>query len=144
MKAPEGRLDVLVHNAGHMVYDAAEAFTTQQFMYLHDINCVSTQRITNIALRHMPESWQRTVGMNVVQFRCGPNSAFLGPYVAGKAAMDSLPQTYASKLSRWGVETSIVVPGIFTKRTNHFATSGAPEDKICRQAVSRRWTVQRV
>ena len=30
--------------------------------------------------------------------------------------------------ARWGIETSIVVPGAFTKGTNHFAHSGTPAD----------------
>src|SRR5258706_255263 len=38
--------------------------------------------------------------------------------------MDSLAVLYARELSRWGIETTIVVPGAFTKGTNHFAHSG--------------------
>ena len=33
------------------------------------------------------------------------------------------------KLNRWGIETSIIVPGAFTSGTNHFAHAGAPADK---------------
>jgi hypothetical protein len=29
----------------------------------------------------------------------------------------------------WGIETTIMVPGAFTKGTNHFAHAGAPADK---------------
>jgi NAD(P)-dependent dehydrogenase (short-subunit alcohol dehydrogenase family) len=36
--ADEGRLDVVVHNAGHMVFGPAEAFTPEQFAQLYDIN----------------------------------------------------------------------------------------------------------
>jgi hypothetical protein len=36
---------------------------------------------------------------------------------------------YARELSRWGIETTIVVPGAFTKGTNHFAHSGRPADE---------------
>jgi hypothetical protein len=43
--------------------------------------------------------------------------------------MDSLAVSYASELARWGIETSIIVPGAFTKGTNHFAHSGSPADK---------------
>jgi hypothetical protein len=42
--------------------------------------------------------------------------------------MDSLAVSYASELTLWGIETSIVVPGAFTKGTNHFAHAGAPSD----------------
>ena len=36
--AEHGRLDVVVHNAGHMSYGPAEAFTPEQFAELYDIN----------------------------------------------------------------------------------------------------------
>ena len=43
--------------------------------------------------------------------------------------MDALAVAYARELTRWGIETSIVVPGAFTKGTNHFANASAPDDK---------------
>jgi NAD(P)-dependent dehydrogenase (short-subunit alcohol dehydrogenase family) len=55
---------------------------------------------------------------------------FLAPYFAARAAMDSLAQTYAGVLTGWGIETSIMVPGIFTKGTNHFATIRATEEHL--------------
>ncbi|HEX7307137.1 SDR family NAD(P)-dependent oxidoreductase, partial [Lentzea sp.] len=36
--AEQGRLDVVVHNAGHMVTGPAEAFTPEQYASLYDIN----------------------------------------------------------------------------------------------------------
>jgi hypothetical protein len=36
---------------------------------------------------------------------------------------------YARELTRWGIETSIIVPGAFTTGTNHFAHSGRPADE---------------
>ena len=36
--ADTGRLDVIVHNAGHMSFGPAEAFTPEQFAQLYDIN----------------------------------------------------------------------------------------------------------
>jgi len=43
--------------------------------------------------------------------------------------MDALAVVYARELTRWGIETSIIVPGAFTSGTNHFARAGAPADK---------------
>lgn len=43
--------------------------------------------------------------------------------------MDSLAVSYAGELARWGVETSIIVPGAFTSGTNHFTHSGKPADE---------------
>jgi hypothetical protein len=36
--------------------------------------------------------------------------------------------SYAAELALWGIETTIMVPGAFTKGTNHFAHSGKPSD----------------
>jgi hypothetical protein len=43
--------------------------------------------------------------------------------------MDSIAVQYARELSRWSVETSIIVPGAFTSGTNHFAHAGQPADQ---------------
>jgi hypothetical protein len=47
--------------------------------------------------------------------------------------MDALAVRYAAELNRWGIETSIIVPGAFTSGTNHVAHAGSPADKA-RQA----------
>jgi NAD(P)-dependent dehydrogenase (short-subunit alcohol dehydrogenase family) len=59
----------------------------------------------------------------------GGTPPYLSPYFAAKAAMDSLAVSYAGELARWGIETSIIVPGAFTKGTNHFVHAGAPADQ---------------
>jgi len=51
-------------------------------------------------------------------------------YFAAKAGMSSIALQYARELSRWGVETSISVPGAFTSGTNHFAHSGRPSLRV--------------
>jgi len=58
----------------------------------------------------------------------GGTPPYLGPYFAAKAAMDSLAVSYAGELARWGVETTIIVPGAFTSGTNHFVNAGHPAD----------------
>jgi len=58
----------------------------------------------------------------------GGTPPYLAPYFAAKAGMDAMAVQYARELSRWGIETSIIVPGAFTGGTNHFAHSGRPAD----------------
>src|SRR5258708_506943 len=50
--AESGRIDVLIHNAGHMVFGPAEAFTPQQFAELYDVNVLSPPRVTRTLLHH--------------------------------------------------------------------------------------------
>jgi len=47
------RLDVVVHNAGHMGFGPAEAFTPEQLAELYDVNVLSTQRINRAGLPPM-------------------------------------------------------------------------------------------
>jgi len=127
--ADNGRLDVVIHNAGHMSFGPAEAFTPEQFAELYDINVLSTQRVNRAALPQMRRQGRGLVVWMSSSSTRGGTPPYLSPYFAAKAAMDSLAVSYASELARWGIETSIIVPGAFTKGTNHFAHAGSPADK---------------
>jgi len=125
-----GRLDVIVHNAGHMSYGPAEAFTPEQFAELYDINVLSTQRVNRAALPQLRKQGNGLVVWVSSSSARGGTPPYLAPYFAAKAGMDALAVSYAGELARWGIETSIIVPGAFTKGTNHFAHSGSPADKL--------------
>jgi NAD(P)-dependent dehydrogenase (short-subunit alcohol dehydrogenase family) len=127
--ADNGRLDVMIHNAGHMSFGPAEAFTPEQFAELYDINVLSTQRVNRTALPQMRRQGRGLVVWISSSSTRGGTPPYLSPYFAAKAAMDSLAVSYASELARWGIETSIIVPGAFTKGANHFAHAGSPADK---------------
>lgn len=124
----DGRLDVLVHNAGHMVFGPAEAFTAEQYAQLYDVNVLGTQRVNRAALPAMRRQGRGLLLWVSSSSTRGGTPPFLAPYFAAKAAMDSLAVSYAGELTRWGIETSIMVPGAFTKGTNHFAHAGKPAD----------------
>jgi NAD(P)-dependent dehydrogenase (short-subunit alcohol dehydrogenase family) len=126
--ADNGRLDVVIHNAGHMSFGPAEAFTTEQFAQLYDINVLSTQRVNRAALPQLRKQGRGLVVWVSSSSARGGTPPYLSPYFAAKAAMDSLAVSYAGELTRWGIETSIIVPGAFTMGTNHFAHSGKPAD----------------
>src|SRR2546427_278655 len=124
-----GRLDVVIHNAGHMVFGPAEAFTPEQFAQLYDINVLSTQRVNRAALPHLRKQRRGLVIWVSSSSSAGGTPPYLAPYFAAKAGMDALAVVYARELTRWGIETSIIVPGAFTGGTNLFAHSGSPADK---------------
>jgi NAD(P)-dependent dehydrogenase (short-subunit alcohol dehydrogenase family) len=126
--AESGRIDVLIHNAGHMMFGPAEAFTPDQFAEQYDVNVLGTQRVNRAVLPHMRHQKQGLLVWISSSSSAGGTPPYLSPYFAAKAAMDALAVQYARELSRWGIETSIIVPGAFTKGTNHFAHSGRPAD----------------
>ena len=123
-----GRLDVIVHNAGHMVFGPAEAFTPEQFAELYDVNVLSTQRVNRAALPQLRKQGRGLLVWVSSSSVAGGTPPYLSPYFAAKAGMDALAVLYARELALWGIETSIIVPGAFTKGTNHFAHAGVPGD----------------
>lgn len=124
-----GRLDVLIHNAGHMVNGPTEAFTPEQLAQVYDTNVLGTQRLNRAALPHLRRQGHGLVLWVGSSSTRGGTPPYLAPYFAAKAAMDALAVSYAAELARFGIETSIVVPGSFTSGTNHFASAGTPADE---------------
>ena len=127
--AEQGRLDVVMHNAGHMAFGPAEAFTPEQLAELYDINVLSTQRVNRAALPQLRKQGRGLLVWVSSSSSAGGTPPYLAPYFAAKAGMDAMAVVYARELTRWGIETSIVVPGAFTGGTNHFAHSGSPADR---------------
>jgi NAD(P)-dependent dehydrogenase (short-subunit alcohol dehydrogenase family) len=126
--AAASRLDVIVHNAGHMVFGPAEAFTPEQFAQQYDVNVLGAQRVNRAALPHLRAQHSGLLIWVGSSSTRGGTPPFLAPYFAAKAAMDALAVSYSTELALWGIETTIMVPGAFTQGTNHFAHAGKPAD----------------
>ena len=137
-----GRMDVVMHNAGHMVFGPAEAFTPQQLAELYDVNVLGTQRVNRAALPHMRKQRRGLLLWISSSSTRGGTPPYLAPYFAAKAGMDAMAISYAGELARWGIETTIVVPGSFTKGTNHFEHAGKPGDESCAQEYATGPTLE--
>ncbi|GGW94120.1 short-chain dehydrogenase/reductase [Streptomyces malachitofuscus] len=137
--AAAGGVDVVVHNAGHMVLGPAEAFTPEQLAEIYDTNVLSTQRVNRAVL---PQMRARRDGLLVwvgSSSTYGGTPPYLAPYFGAKAAMDHLAKSYAVELSRFGIDTSLVVPGVFTSGTNHFAHAMHPRDTATAEAYEAEY-----
>src|SRR6201998_322360 len=127
--AEQGRIDVVMHNAGHMVFGPAEAFTPEQLAEVYDVNVLSTQRVNRAALpilRRQGGGLVIWVGSSSTR---GGTPPYLAPYFAAKAGMDALAVRYAGELARGDIETTILLTRDFTSGTNHFANAGNPDDR---------------
>ena len=135
--AEQGRLDAVVHNAGHLVVGPADAFTPEEIIKVMDTNFLGAQRVNRAvlpAMRSRESGLVLWVSSTTVR---GGFPPFLGPYAAAKSAMDSMAVTMSYELSRFGIETSIVVPGAFTRGTAHFPNAGKPADDKTSAAYAR-------
>lgn len=133
------RLDVVIHNAGHMVLGPAEAFTPEQFASVYDTNVISTQRVNRAVLPHLRAQQDGLVVWVGSTSTRGGTPPYLTPYFAAKAAEDSLAVSYASELARFGIETTIIVPGAFTSGTSHFQNAGGAADTAVANAYEARY-----
>ncbi|WP_249998579.1 SDR family oxidoreductase [Actinoplanes sp. M2I2] len=125
-----GSIDVVVHNAGHMTLGPVEAFTVEQIASIYDTNVLSTQRVNRAVLPHMRRRRDGLLVWIGSTSARGGTPPWLGPYFAAKAAEDSLAVSIAAEVSRFGIDSTIVVPGSFTTGTNHYAHAGHPDDEV--------------
>ena len=98
--AEQGRLDVVVHNAGHMVLGPAEAFTPEQTRAaLRHQRALRTQRVNRAALPHRCATPAPACSSGSASSSTrGGHPPFLAPYFAAKAAMDALADSYAAEV----------------------------------------------
>ena len=121
----QGRLDVVVNNAGMLMNGVTEAFAPEQLAQIFDTNAISWLRVNRAALPVM-----RRQGRGVLVYISSTTAhiyePFMGPYVASKVAGEALAEVMSFEVSRFGVESVIVVPGAFTSGTEHFAHAHQP------------------
>jgi NAD(P)-dependent dehydrogenase (short-subunit alcohol dehydrogenase family) len=134
--AEQDHIDVVLHNAGHLVVGYAEAFTAEEIDHLFSTNALGITRVNRAVLPHLRER-----GAGLLLYTGSTSTVtvppFLSPYVASKMAMDGLAQTTAYEVSQFGIETCIVMPGPFTQGTEHFPDATRPADTATSAAYAR-------
>ena len=135
--AEQGRLDVVVQNAGHLVVGPTEAFTAEEVASVLDTNFLGAQRVLRAALPQLRAQESGLLLWISSTTTKGGFPPFLGPYGAAKAAMDSLAVSLSYEVARFGIETAIMVPGAFTRGTEHFPSAGKPQDAARAAAYAR-------
>ena len=125
--AVDGRIDVVVNNAGVGAGGYAETFTADQFRQLFEINVAGVQRVHRAVLPSMRAAGRglliavsSTMGRIVI-----PYSA---PYTASKWALEGMMESYRYELAPAGIDVAIVEPGGFpTGIAGRLMTPGDPE-----------------
>lgn len=122
-----GHLDVVIHNAAHLFIGVGEAFTPEQLADSFNTNVIGAHRLNRAALPHLRAQGDGVllyVGSTITRIV----TPFLVPYITGKYALDALAEVTAYELNPLGIESVIVMPGIFPDGTSHFQTAVYPAD----------------
>ena len=115
--AEAGRIDVVVHNAGHMVLGPTEAFTPEQVAAVYDANVLSTQRVNRAVLPAMRDQRDGLVLWVGSSSSRGGTPPYLGPYFAAKAAEDALAVSYAADVADLEADPAEFEPADLRLRT---------------------------
>lgn len=105
-----GKIDVLVNNAGVMIYGSVENVTIKEAQELFDVNFFGVMRVTQAVLPHMREKKSgRIIQISSRSgFRPLPS---LSVYAASKFALEGLSETMAATLKPWDIHVSLIEPG---------------------------------
>lgn len=106
----EGRLDVLVNNAGIMVYGSIESVTIEEAKKVFDVNFFGVMRTTQAVLPIMRDQNKgRIIQISSRSgFRPLPS---ISVYAASKYALEGVSETMAATLKPWNIDISLVEPG---------------------------------
>ncbi len=111
IKAHEGRLDILINNAGGQFPSPAEDIAIKGWNAVINNNLNGTWYVTQTLAKHffIPQKEGRIVNIIANVFRGFPAMAHTG---AARAGVDNLTKTLAVEWSRYGIQVNAVAPGI--------------------------------
>ena len=110
--AAEGRLDVLVNNAGISMFGVAESATTEDVQQMFDINVLAPWRLMKLALPFMRKQSEGLI-INVSSGWGRFAAPFAAIYAASKFALEGLSEGLHYELRPLGVDVVMIQPGAF-------------------------------
>ncbi|WDF66791.1 SDR family oxidoreductase [Sphingobacterium oryzagri] len=110
--AAEGRIDVIVNNAGFSINGVAESFTTTDVQSLFDINVIAPWRLIKQVLPTMRQQQDGLI-INVTSGFGRFSFPFAVMYGASKFGLEGLSEGLHYELKPLGIDVAIVEPGAF-------------------------------
>ncbi len=108
----QGRLDILVCNAGIVHKEAVEALASEAWRRVIDTNLTSCFVLAREAARPMAEQgWGRIVMTSSILSRLARPG--IAPYVVSKTALAGLTRALAVELGPKGITSNAIAPGYF-------------------------------
>ncbi len=108
--AQAGEIDVLISNAGEIIYAAVEATPPEELIRLLDINTVGALRVAQAVLPGM-----RARGRGRLLFLSSVVGRIVRPpgaaYNATKWALEALAEALAIEVAPFGIQTALLEPG---------------------------------
>ena len=120
----EGRIDVLINNAGSVSYGPIESYSDEEMLASFDTNVIGALRVTRAALPLMRKQRSGKI-VNISSISGVVTWPFLGMYSATKHALEAASNALYYELSPFGIDVVLVEPGNF--QTDFFKNVWLPE-----------------
>ena len=108
----QGRIDVLINNAGFGVYDFVETADLAAMRRMFDVNFWGLVELTQEVLPHMRAQGQGRV-VNISSLAGQMSFSMLGFYAATKHAVEAISDALRRETAEFGIQVSLVEPGVF-------------------------------
>lgn len=106
----QGRIDILINNAGFGISGAVEFTQTEEAMRLFDVNFFGMVRVTEKVIPYMRENGGGRI-VNISSVAAVVPIPFQTYYSASKAAISSYSMALANEVGRFGIRVSAIMPG---------------------------------
>ena len=106
----QGRIDVLVNNAGLGVYGAIEDVSMEDIYYQYDVNLFGLARVTKAVLPFMREKERGTI-INISSVLGETYGPLAGWYLSTKHALEGWSDTLRLELKKFDIDVVIIQPG---------------------------------
>lgn len=106
----EGRIDVLVNNAGYGELGPMETTSLEDAQRQLDVNVIGLARMTQLVLPHMRKQRSGRI-VNVASIAGRITFCFAGWYNASKYAVEALSDATRMEVRPYGIDVAIVEPG---------------------------------
>ncbi|MFF9557514.1 SDR family NAD(P)-dependent oxidoreductase [Streptomyces albus] len=136
-----GRLDVVVNNAGGLLYGMVEEATEQQIRDHFDVNFFGAVWVSQAVVAKLREQGGGRL-LQVTSMGSGGGMASVGFYGAGKAALEAVSEALAMEVEEFGIKVTVLQmggydTGLFTAGTT--ATEPDPAYEALRARLAGMW-----
>ena len=106
----EGRIDVLINNAGFGSYGAIEDVAISDAKYQLDVNVFGAARLAQLVIPHMrKEHFGRIINISSIGGKMA--LPFGGWYHASKFALEALSDCLRNEVDQFGIDVVVIEPG---------------------------------
>ncbi len=108
--AKEGRIDILINNAGFGSYGAVEDVSMQDAKYQLEVNVFGAARLIQLVLPYMRQQHYGKI-INISSIGGKMATPFGGWYHASKFAIEGLSDSLRNEVRQFGVDVIVIEPG---------------------------------